>query len=228
MVLSILLAFFAFFQAVRCGVLHKGPLVRRHTTPRVARSENITSLEERDEGARLTYYPTGLGACGTYNAPTDFIVALNAAQYNGGEFCYKWITITVGDKSAQAQIVDECPGCPYLGLDLSAGLFGYFGPLSLGVLTGSWSFGTEPSPSPTPTPTPTPKPSPSSSSIWTPLSTYTPTSTSTSSSVSSTTVSIPTPTPLIPTLEAGNIADLFVAFIQIGSIVTVGRGVVLN
>ena len=77
MVLSILLAFFAFFQVVRCVELHKSPLARRHITPRVARLENTTSLEERDGGARFTYYPTGLGACGTYNAPSDFVSFLS-------------------------------------------------------------------------------------------------------------------------------------------------------
>lgn len=61
-----------------------------------------------------------------------------------------------GGKTADATVVDQviplqvlavslltiyqCPGCPHGGLDLSPGLFKYFGSESLGVLSGSWSF----------------------------------------------------------------------------------------
>ena len=34
----------------------------------------------------------------------------------------------------------QCPGCPYGGLDLSRGLFGFLADLGLGVLTASWDF----------------------------------------------------------------------------------------
>ncbi|KIK46335.1 hypothetical protein CY34DRAFT_41815, partial [Suillus luteus UH-Slu-Lm8-n1] len=83
--------------------------------------------------ARFTYYAVGLGACGTTNQPGDF-------QFGGGENCYKEITITYNGLTASAQIVDECMGCPYGGLDFSEGLFQFFTPLGSGVITGSWSF----------------------------------------------------------------------------------------
>ncbi|KAG6376186.1 RlpA-like double-psi beta-barrel-protein domain-containing protein-containing protein [Boletus reticuloceps] len=94
-------------------------------------------------GARFTYYAVGLGACGQYNQPNDYIVALNVPQYgNGypGPQCFKSITIQYGGKTAVATIMDECEACPYGGLDFSQGLFSYFSDLSAGVLSGTWWF----------------------------------------------------------------------------------------
>lgn len=34
----------------------------------------------------------------------------------------------------------QCPGCPPGGLDLTEGLFAFFAPLGLGVLSGSWTY----------------------------------------------------------------------------------------
>jgi len=82
----------------------------------------------------------------------------------------KKITISYGGKSTEATILDECPGCPYGGLDLSQGLFEFFAPTSAGVIYGEWSFSggggggddnsapaTHKKPDP-PAPTPTPDP----------------------------------------------------------------------
>ncbi|KAJ7694179.1 RlpA-like double-psi beta-barrel-protein domain-containing protein-containing protein, partial [Mycena rosella] len=87
-----------------------------------------------------TFFDTGLGACGTTNSPSDFIVALNSPQYGNGEHCYEMIVITYNGKTAQAQIVDECPGCPWAGLDFSTGLFDYFASPDKGVIYGAWVF----------------------------------------------------------------------------------------
>ncbi|KAI0736640.1 RlpA-like double-psi beta-barrel-protein domain-containing protein-containing protein [Fomitopsis betulina] len=98
------------------------------------------TLERRFDEARLTYYDAGENACGSYDSGSDFVVALNSAQWDNGAHCYKPITIWYGGKSTQAKITDLCPGCPYGGLDLSRGLFGFLGDLGLGVLTASWDF----------------------------------------------------------------------------------------
>ncbi|KAJ7090052.1 RlpA-like double-psi beta-barrel-protein domain-containing protein-containing protein [Mycena crocata] len=97
-------------------------------------------LQKRYDQARFTFFQTGLGACGGTNVASDFIVALNSPQYGNGEYCYKMIDITYNGKSAQAQIVDECPGCPWAGLDFSEGLFTHFASEDKGVLYGSWVF----------------------------------------------------------------------------------------
>ena len=123
-------------------------------------------------------------------------------------------------------------GCPYGGLDLSGGLFSFFALESQGVLTGSWVFGGAASPAtkstPTPTPTSTyqaPSSTSSSSSVThyttsNSTSTQTPTPTSTQSSAS---IISATPTPLISSQEIGNIADLFLTFIQFESILAVAH-----
>ena len=93
----------------------------------------------------LDEFSLGMGACGQYNQPGDFIVALNQDQFGSGypgPHCFETITITYGGKTAHATIMDmvscccviwlrcslliicvKCPGCPFGGLDFSLGLF---------------------------------------------------------------------------------------------------------
>ncbi|KAF8447921.1 RlpA-like double-psi beta-barrel-protein domain-containing protein-containing protein [Boletus edulis BED1] len=137
------------------------------------------NLYKRFDNARFTYYDVGLGACGNTNQPSDFVVALDIAQFNGGQFCFQMITITIGPLTTQAQIVDECPGCPPNGLDFSSGLFQFFGPLGNGVLTGTWNFGSG-SPPPSPSPSPSPPPPPPTTSADIPTTTWIPPPTTTS------------------------------------------------
>ncbi|KAI9448483.1 hypothetical protein H4582DRAFT_1766883, partial [Lactarius indigo] len=174
-----------------------GSIQRRHTT----------HLAKRFANARFTYYVVGLGACGQYNKPSDFIVALNSAQFGGGQYCGKTITITYEGKSTQAVIMDEatipssalgCPGCPYAGLDFSEGLFTFFVSTSVGTIYGEWVFGSSEEPKPTsttPKSTSTPPPSPTTSkkpatSTTSPTTSST-TTTTTTSKLSSTTNSVP-------------------------------------
>ncbi|KAG6335157.1 hypothetical protein ID866_3941 [Astraeus odoratus] len=99
------------------------------------------------------------------------------------------ITITVNGRSTQAQIMDECPGCPYAGLDFSEGLFKFFADESAGVLYGSWVFGSG-APATTSTPTPTPTTTwqpPTTTSLPTPSTTWSPPPTTTSTSSAPTT-----------------------------------------
>lgn len=71
----------------------------------------------------------------------------------------------IGDKKTTATITDECPGCPYGGLDLTRGLFQFFAPLGTGVLSGNWYFADEEPEDPKPQPT-THKPKPTTT--WKP------------------------------------------------------------
>jgi len=227
-----LVAFFAFFEVVICeSNLHGFPWSRRHNSKvNVGAAQQNTVLQKRFDGADFTYYAAGMGACGKVNKASDFIAALNAPQFDQGSYCFQTITITVNGKSTQAQITDRCAGCRYGALDLSQGLFDFFGLESQGVLQGSWVIGGAASPSTTSTPTPTPTPTPTWSSTYQPPSstssvthniasnstssqTPTPTSTQSSASISA------TPTPQ----ETGNIADLFLIFIQFQSILTVAH-----
>jgi hypothetical protein len=71
---------------------------------------------------------------------SDFIVAMNSPQYQSDAHCGQKIQIQINDKSAIAEVVDECPGCGYDNLDFSEGLFKHFGNTQEGTLYGSWSF----------------------------------------------------------------------------------------
>ncbi|KAG5350207.1 hypothetical protein C0989_012199 [Termitomyces sp. Mn162] len=107
------------------------------------RSAGEVELHKRFSNSRWTFYNVGLGACGKVNVPSDFVVALNSAQYGQGfpgPNCFKKITMTYQGKTATATIVDKCPGCPVGGLDLSVGLFTFFAPESQGVIFGEWNF----------------------------------------------------------------------------------------
>ncbi|KAF8956559.1 hypothetical protein BDZ97DRAFT_1671440 [Flammula alnicola] len=142
---------------IASDVPHNPPWRRRHPARGLADpvhvEQNVTTraLEKRFDGARFTFYDAGLGACGQTNSASDF-------QYAGGAHCFETISITVGSKTHSAQIVDECPGCPFAGLDFSRGLFDSFASESAGVLTGSWNFGGSAAPPPLPPPPPPPPP----------------------------------------------------------------------
>jgi hypothetical protein len=169
----------------------------RHVHDSIARrapGDVAVHLNKRFSNAKFTFYDVGLGACGQWNKENDFIVALNTPQYGGGypgPNCFKQIRISYGGKSTTATIMDQCPGCPYGGLDFSRGLFRFFASEGAGIIYGEWDFidGNAPDPSPDPpktTKTTTkPSPTPTSTKEEEPLSTPPPPSTTSSSSSSS-------------------------------------------
>ncbi|CCL98949.1 uncharacterized protein FIBRA_00957 [Fibroporia radiculosa] len=179
---------------------------------------------KRFSDARFTFFDAGQNACGSKDSNSDYIVALNSAQFNGGEYCYQKVTISYGGKSTQATVTDECPGCPYGGLDFSRGLFDYFAAESIGVLYGTWTFddgeGSSSSSSPSAASTPTPFTTYSSiqpTTSWSISSSYdTPSPTIFSllapSNYSSSTLTFALPTrPLIPFLTSEATATLATA-----------------
>lgn len=91
---------------------------------------NVDSVQKRATyNGRATFYDVGLGACGWTNTASDYIVAQNSDQYGSGypgPNCGKSISISYGGKTLTATIADECPTCPYGGLDMSRGLFDAF------------------------------------------------------------------------------------------------------
>ncbi|GAA5836813.1 hypothetical protein JCM5353_000458 [Sporobolomyces roseus] len=108
--------------------------------------ENKHELMKRGNfNGRATFFDPGLGACGTYSSGNDFMVAMNQAQYGDlgavSPWCFQTITISYGGKTAQAQVLDACPGCPYGGLDMSPALFRHFADESVGVIYMEWSSG---------------------------------------------------------------------------------------
>lgn len=181
---------------------------KNHAVVGVSKREKTgVSILKRGGDSQFTFYQDGLGACGKTNKPSDFIVALNSQEFDGGAHCFDMITITVGDMSNQAMIVDECMGCGAGNLDLSQGLFDFFGSEAAGVLHGSWSYGGgDPQSSPKPSPKPKVKPSPSHSPKPSPKpsSKAKPSSTKVKSSSTSTKLSM-TPTPSTTPSVAPNV-----------------------
>ncbi|KAK1229641.1 hypothetical protein PQX77_007276 [Marasmius sp. AFHP31] len=100
---------------------------------------NVPKRGESSSG-QLTYYDTGLGACGWQSKPEDFIVALATPQYEGKSHCGKTITISHDGKTAEATVVDECPTCNSGDLDASEALFKQFADTSTGVVHVEWWF----------------------------------------------------------------------------------------
>jgi len=171
------------------------------------REETESSMFKRDGGAQFTFYQDGLGACGKTNKPSDFIVALNSQQFDGGSHCFETISITIGGKTNQATIVDECMGCGFNNLDFSQGLFDFFGSEAAGILYGSWSFGSgDPQPSSSPSPSPTPKAKPSPTPSPKPSSKAEPSSTKAKPSTSSTSTSTKSSTTPTPSATSSSVA----------------------
>jgi hypothetical protein len=137
------LATFIFIVALSLLPAHSAHAPNPHRHHQIANRPR-GELSKRFSSTRWTFYDVGLGACGKYNKASDFIVALNSAQFGGGypgPNCFKSITLSYNGKTAQATIMDECPGCPFGGLDLSRGLFNFFASEDKGVLSGDWWFG---------------------------------------------------------------------------------------
>ncbi|TFK41691.1 RlpA-like double-psi beta-barrel-protein domain-containing protein-containing protein [Crucibulum laeve] len=171
----------------------KAHLNRHHDLAK--RASGDMHIYKRFSASRWSYYfvDVAAGACGVRNSDSSFTVALNTPQYGSGypgPNCFKTITMKYNGKTTTATIMDQCPGCPYGGLDLSPGLFEFFAPHSAGIIYGEWYFNDgAPAPEPeTPKPattkktkTPTPTPEPTSTYVWVP-----PTTTSTKTKTSST------------------------------------------
>jgi len=199
----------------------------RHLPKRDWFATNSTALEPRGPAfgdAKFTYYNTGLSACGKTYTNQDFIVALNTEQYAGGVLCFETITIMAMGKTATAQIVDECMGCPFKGLDLSPSLFRFFAPEGDGVIYGSWILGSITVPvlptttSETPSTTLTPSTSTTHHRTLTSTSTSTSTSSSSTSSASATTSSV-APTTTAVSVSLGVVADINLLVVQLGTLV---------
>ncbi|WVR06669.1 hypothetical protein IAU60_003701 [Kwoniella sp. DSM 27419] len=102
------------------------------------------TLQKKDQNSgQATYYDAGLGACGWTNSNDDFVVAVNSAQYQGGN-CGKqiWVWNPSTSTIAFPTIADECPTCAYGDLDMSTGLFGHLsnGNYDEGVFQMNWGF----------------------------------------------------------------------------------------
>ncbi|EJD39735.1 hypothetical protein AURDEDRAFT_70891 [Auricularia subglabra TFB-10046 SS5] len=111
-----------------------------------------------------TFYDVGLGSCGAYNVPTDFIAAVSHELYdtfpgysggnpNNNPICGGWATAFHNGRSIRFQVQDRCGGCAGFGdLDFSHSAFvALFGSLDAGRVHGvRWVLDSEGGPGPRP------------------------------------------------------------------------------
>ncbi|KZV97967.1 hypothetical protein EXIGLDRAFT_832561 [Exidia glandulosa HHB12029] len=112
-----------------------------------------------------TFYDVGLGACGVFNVPSDFIVAVGhdffdtfpgaTSNPNNNPVCGRTANASYQGRSIQVKIEDRCEACGPNDLDFSTSAFqALIGPLSIGRAHGmTWSLnggggGTPPPPPP--------------------------------------------------------------------------------
>ncbi|KIM91522.1 hypothetical protein PILCRDRAFT_810813 [Piloderma croceum F 1598] len=98
-----------------------------------------------------TFYTPGLGACGAYSSPSDYIVAVAAPTFdsypgagsnpNQNPICFKHITVNYQGQSVDVTIVDRCADCPGANLDLSPAAFDVLADPSVGRLYNvQWNY----------------------------------------------------------------------------------------
>jgi len=103
----------------------------------------------------LTYYATGLGACGITSSNSDSICAVShiifdaastSSNPNNNPLCGKKVRVVhfdtrvMANKSIDLTVVDRCVGCQATDLDLSYSAFDYLADMSLGRVIGEWAW----------------------------------------------------------------------------------------
>ncbi|KAK0705881.1 RlpA-like double-psi beta-barrel-protein domain-containing protein-containing protein, partial [Lasiosphaeria miniovina] len=104
----------------------------------------------------ITYYGTGLGACGITSSDSDMITAVAHSVFdaampagvtnpNANPLCGKRIRVTrdyseagKGLLSVDVVVVDRCVGCQPTDLDLAPAVFLRLAPESKGRVLASW------------------------------------------------------------------------------------------
>ncbi|KAF8922468.1 RlpA-like double-psi beta-barrel-protein domain-containing protein-containing protein [Mucidula mucida] len=110
--------------------------VEEATSTSAAESSGSTGSSSSGSGSHtgeITFYATGLGACGITNVDTDPIVAVS--------ICNKKIQVYYEGKTTTVTVTDRCGGCAENDLDFSPTSFSILADQSLGRLTGAtWDY----------------------------------------------------------------------------------------
>ncbi|KAI0790247.1 loosenin, partial [Irpex lacteus] len=102
------------------------------------------------KGAGSDIFEPGLGACGTQSKSSDHIVAVSNQFFNSfpgaganpnkfNPICGKTLTVSFKGKSTKIKVVDSCPGCGLLDLDLSPAAFNDLASPDLGRIQVTWT-----------------------------------------------------------------------------------------
>jgi len=92
---------------------------------------------------RVTYYESAPssshpGACGR-DYLADYYIAINGGQYSDS-LCGRCVKIVYNNKYLVGKLIDECPGCPSGGLDISPSMFQHFAAKSKGIFNADWEY----------------------------------------------------------------------------------------
>ncbi|KAL8822031.1 MAG: hypothetical protein Q9223_000022 [Gallowayella weberi] len=94
----------------------------------------------------ITFYDTGLGACGwTNDGLSENVFALAhgmmGTQSNGNPFCGRSAEVTLNGKTVVGKLVDKCGGCEGQSIDLGHKMFQALADESKGRISGvTWRF----------------------------------------------------------------------------------------
>lgn len=89
----------------------------------------------------ITWYNTGLGACGHVNNDNELVAAVSHSLYDREHPCGRKIRVSHKGRSAVVAVVDRCEGCAENDLDLSPAAFrAVVGDLGVGRTTATWDW----------------------------------------------------------------------------------------
>ncbi|KAK4063876.1 hypothetical protein Trihar35433_8584 [Trichoderma harzianum] len=104
-------------------------------------TSSTTSLAPRQNFGDITFYNTGLGACGSVNNDQELVAAVSAALFDSQSVCGRSISVNFNGATVNVQVVDRCAGCAFGDIDLSPSAFSALtGSLDAGRVQGSWDF----------------------------------------------------------------------------------------
>ncbi|KAL6699204.1 expansin-like protein [Trichoderma pleuroticola] len=110
----------------------------------IASSATPTEAEVRATSAHsgsVTWYNTGLGACGQTNSDNELVVAVSHSLYDREHPCGRKIRVSYQGRSAVVTVVDRCAGCAENDLDLSPAAFrAVIGELDIGRTAATWDW----------------------------------------------------------------------------------------
>ncbi|KAL2758996.1 hypothetical protein ACRALDRAFT_1069142 [Sodiomyces alcalophilus JCM 7366] len=109
---------------------------------------NIGELQARQDMSKgpfkgdLTYYDTGLGACGFNDAGRRGIVALSqhkmGALSNNNPLCNRRVRLHANGKTVEGVVRDKCMGCAKGDIDVSRDMFAALYDLGVGRAPVTW------------------------------------------------------------------------------------------
>ncbi|PNP55715.1 hypothetical protein THARTR1_04091 [Trichoderma harzianum] len=117
------------------------PLLPLLTSALPTSSSSSTDLAPRQNFGDITFYNTGLGACGSVNNDEEYVAAISAALFDSQSVCGRSISVNFNGATVSVQVVDRCAGCAFGDVDLSPRAFSDLtASLDAGRVQGSWDF----------------------------------------------------------------------------------------